>query len=389
MHQATPPRTHLSRLLTVLRNSWPSFPRHSRMDACQTICSVISFYDEFWQIDLYDLLGEIIALQETPSDILLFAALELKYRGNLAAARQLAYRSKELDPDNAFAMALHANLLREEGLLDVSRACCLAIQQLWPDNQDAEAILTLCDIATQMLPIEHYHILHHAHTLLHPRTYLEIGVFSGKSLAMSGSDTIAVGVDPLTGSHDQQLFHSPARQSQLFKMTSNDFFQQEQMHQLFPAGQFDMAFIDGLHLFEQALMDFVHLERHATSETIIFIHDCLPVNEAVSARKRETTIWTGDVWKIIPCLKAIRPDLEIITFPVSPSGLAMVRRLDPKSRVLATQFDTITSHFFDLPLPESMEERFRLLNVTSADPTTVLQELYKQQGTYHKGETLQ
>ena len=100
-------------------------------------------------------------------------------------------------------------------------------------------------------------------------------------------------------------------------------------------------------------------------------------------------VWTGDVWKIIPCLKAIRPDLEIITFPVSPSGLAMVRKLDPKSRVLATQFDTITSHFFDLPLPENMEERFRLLNVTNADPTTVLQELYKQQGTYHKGETLQ
>jgi hypothetical protein len=359
------------------------------MDMCQTLCSVIGFYDEFWQIDLYDLLGEIIALQETPSDILMFGALELKYRGNLKAARLLSARAKEMDTESPFASEIYANLLREEGLLQASRAACLTLLESWPGNELAQAILTMCDVASQMLAMEHYHVLHQAHVLLKPRTYLEIGISSGKSLALSGVKTVAIGVDPQTGAQDQQLFFSPVCKPHLFKLTSDDFFAQGHIMQLFPHGQFDMAFIDGLHLFEQALMDFINLEQFATPESIIFIHDCLPINAAVAARKRDTMVWTGDVWKIIPCLKAIRPDLEIITFPVSPSGLAMVRKLDPKSRVLATQFDTITSHFFDLPLPENMEERFRLLNVTNADPTTVLQELYKQQGTYHKGETLQ
>lgn len=385
MYRVTP-RAFTSLMIKALRNSWLTLSKPARMDMCQTLCSVIGFYDEFWQIDLFDLFGEIISLQETPSDILMYGALELKYRGNLTGARQMANRARELDPESSFAATLNADLLREEGATQASRAASLTMLQTWPNNEMADAIMTMCDVMDQMLAMEHYHVLRHAHTMLNPRTYLEIGVSSGKSLSMSGADTVAIGVDPLTGVQDQQLFISPVCVPHLFKLTSNDFFAQGHLGRLFPKGKLDMAFIDGLHLFEQALMDFVNLEQYATENSVIFIHDCLPVNAAVATRKRDTLVWTGDVWKMIPCLKTLRPDLEIITLPVSPSGLALVRKLDPASRLLATQFDSIVAHFMDMQLPDSLDEKRQLLNVTNIDPYTVLKEIYDKQGAYQKAE---
>jgi hypothetical protein len=138
------------------------------------------------------------------------------------------------------------------------------------------------------------------------------------------------------------------------------------------ADTIEMAFLDGLHLFEQTLRDFINVERFSDPETMIFIHDGLPVNRLVAERDRKTAFWVGDVWKIIPCLKEVRPDLEIITFPVQPSGLTLIRGLDPKSRILERQFDVITNHFRELELPESWEERNRLLNITSQSPEQVL-----------------
>jgi Methyltransferase domain len=40
-----------------------------------------------------------------------------------------------------------------------------------------------------------------------------------------------------------------------------------------------MAFIDGLHHFEQVLRDFINVEKRATSEGLIVIHDCIPFDE--------------------------------------------------------------------------------------------------------------
>lgn len=352
----------------------------------RTIADVIGFYNEFWGIDLFSHFSTILLAQNSVSETLQYAALELKYRGMPEAAQKMAHRAMLLDPESYPAATLYTNILRENGLTTESRAHCLDLQRRWLELQEAEAILTMCDVDDYFpLAMEHYHLLHQAHRTLRPRRYLEIGVSNGKSLALSGSGTDAIGIDPMTAVPEQLFFHSPQTVPHLYKMTSNDFFQQGSSKRLWGENRFDMAFIDGLHIFEQALMDFINLEHRSSPSSIIFIHDCFPINAAVATRERNTMVWTGDVWKMIPCLKAVRPDLEIVTFPLRPSGIAMVRNLDSSSRVLINQFDSIVKHFIETALPESMDERCRLLNVTGEQPTEVFKRVIAEQGTFSGG----
>src|SRR5258706_5348979 len=56
----------------------------------------------------------------------------------------------------------------------------------------------------------------------------------------------------------------------------------------------------------------------------------LPIFTA--ARERVDAFWSGDVWKLVPCLKKYRPDLSIHTIASAPTGLPVIRNLDPASR---------------------------------------------------------
>lgn len=334
---------------------------------------VIEFYNNFFGLDLFDAFSPLIAAQNNLPDALVFSALELKYRGMPAAAGVLLDRASNLDCSRPYIRALAADLLREQGLRSAARARSLSLLKEIPGLTDADTCLTMCDVDELLAsPYDYYQILDKAHTMLQPKRYIEIGVSTGKSLALARSGTKAIGVDPNAGNRTNHFFHSPETTPTLFAMTSNDFFRDVPLASVFGETTFEMAFIDGLHVFEQALMDFIHLESRATKDSVIFIHDCLPVNTIIAERERQTGFWTGDVWRVIACLKTLRPDLDIITFPASPSGLAMVTGLNPASRVLASQFDTIVAHFIAMPLPESFAERCDLLNVTREDPIEVL-----------------
>ena len=70
-------------------------------------------------------------------------------------------------------------------------------------------------------------------------------------------------------------------------------------------------------------------------DSIILIHDTLPLDEVTQRPEREKGFYTGDVWKIVPCLRALRPDLEVFTIATPSSGLTVVAGLD---RELARPF---------------------------------------------------
>ncbi|NTV49882.1 MAG: class I SAM-dependent methyltransferase [Geobacteraceae bacterium] len=158
--------------------------------------------------------------------------------------------------------------------------------------------------------------------------------------------------------------HGPTK---LFPLTSDDFFKQYDLREVIERQTFDLGFIDGLHLFEQALKDYINLERYARQDSVILIHDCLPIAPIVAERERCTGFWTGDVWRIIPCLKTFRPDLKIMTIPTKPSGLGVVTHLDAASTVLSDNYDDIVRYYLSLRCPESFDQRRVVCNVGPAD----------------------
>jgi hypothetical protein len=80
------------------------------------------------------------------------------------------------------------------------------------------------------------------------------------------------------------------------------------------------------------------------------------VAPAAAARDRCTSFWCGDTWKVVPCLRRFRPDLQLLTIPTHPSGLTLVAGLDPHSGVLADRFDEAVAAFIDAPLPPPLPE---------------------------------
>ena len=103
----------------------------------------------------------------------------------------------------------------------------------------------------------------------------------------------------------------------------------------------DLAFIDGMHLFEFALRDFMNVERHSTPTTVIVLDDMLPRNVVEAARDRTTQDWAGDVYKLVAVLREYRPDLIVIPVDTQPTGLLVVLAPDHTSTVLRDHYDEI------------------------------------------------
>lgn len=192
----------------------------------------------------------------------------------------------------------------------------------------------------------YYGLLRRAHELLAPSRYLEIGVHEGHSLSFVRPGTRAVGVDP------EPKVSDPPPGATIVTATSDDFFADPGLVGLL-GGPIDLAFVDGLHLHEQTLRDVANVERHASPDGVILIHDCLPIDAATSARRRSTVVWSGDVWKVVVALRRHRPDLTVTTVDVEPTGLAIVTGLDPTNTLLLDDYDAIIDelaglHFDDL-----------------------------------------
>jgi methyltransferase family protein len=195
------------------------------------------------------------------------------------------------------------------------------------------------------------------HRLLRPRTYLEIGVNDGRSLALSRSPSI--GVDPAF-----RVTAEIRTDVHLVKATSDDFFARpDPLAHLRgrdgstagDAGRdptVDLAFIDGMHLFEFALRDFMNVERYTTPASVIVLDDVFPRTVEEAARHRTTGPWAGDVYKVVEVLRQYRPDLVVVTVDSQPTGLAIVLGPDAASTALATHYDEIlVANVVDDPQP--------------------------------------
>ncbi len=185
---------------------------------------------------------------------------------------------------------------------------------------------------------------------LEPRLYLEIGVETGASLALARGQ--AVGVDP-----EPKISVELPPTARVVQMASDDFFDPG-----FGPGLEappDLVLIDGMHMFEYALRDFMNVERAAAPHTLVLVDDVLPNHPAQAERARRTRLWAGDVWKLIPCLRRYRPDLFLQTIHSAPTGLLMIAGLDPANRTLWDNYNVIVAAERESadPPPEILKRR--------------------------------
>jgi hypothetical protein len=199
--------------------------------------------------------------------------------------------------------------------------------------------------------IEFFHIINNN---LRPNSYFEIGTSGGTSLKAFPCDALCI--DPQFTIEASPL--DARRRSFFLQMTSDEFFRTQSVRNFFPDGP-DICFLDGMHRFEFLLRDFINAEAACHRNSIIFLHDCLPVNERMAERTTRfdeaedvSTAygWTGDVWRMLPALKKYRPDLRIILLDCGPTGLIAVTNLDPDSRTLKEKYNRIVDETMSLSL---------------------------------------
>ena len=77
----------------------------------------------------------------------------------------------------------------------------------------------------------------------------------------------------------------------------------------------------------------------------------MPIFPLTASRERRTKFWVGDVWKVVSILREYRPELRIKLVATAPSGLCVVRGLNPESRVLSEQLDSIVARYRELAYP--------------------------------------
>jgi hypothetical protein len=121
---------------------------------------------------------------------------------------------------------------------------------------------------------------------------------------------------------------------QLIKATSDDFFAGDAPLAHFDGVPVDLAFIDGMHLSEFALRDFINIEPFMADTGVVVLDDVLPRNGLEAARDRKTEPWTGDVYKVVEILRRRRPDLVVLLINTEPTGTAVVLGVDQASTVL-------------------------------------------------------
>lgn len=165
-------------------------------------------------------------------------------------------------------------------------------------------------------------LLRALHELIKPKSYLEIGVQTGRSLAQALPGTISVGVDPapMIGNvtiENPYIIH---------QMTSDDFFANFQKVKTY--ARYDMVFIDGMHLIENVMRDYSNSVRWSHHRTVIIVDDVLPHSVEIASRTPLPGDWTGDVWKIFSILSAYA-DVNATLVDVAPTGLLIITGVNP------------------------------------------------------------
>lgn len=185
-----------------------------------------------------------------------------------------------------------------------------------------------------MQGVDYIGLLEALHREIAPKVYVEIGVESPARINMSSN--VAIGIAPhpsFTGMLNENV--------QMFDETSADFFLKNDLLRYTCGRPIDLALLDGVHLFENTLQDFMNVEKYSHPATVVCIHDVLPQTARMAMREPQPDGWTGDVFGIAIALRQHRPDLFVVVLNVPPTGMLLISNLDAPNTKLHTDFQEI------------------------------------------------
>jgi len=162
---------------------------------------------------------------------------------------------------------------------------------------------------------------------------------------------------------------------QLVRETSDEFFASDETLRHFGGVAIDLAFIDGMHLAEYALRDFINTERHTHAASVIVLDDMLPripvegVRDRALARSHRA--WAGDVYKILDALRDLRPDLVCLEIDTQPTGTVVVLLPDSSSTALTAAYDDLVEAYA-VPDPQQVPDEV-LRRSRALDPARFLE----------------
>jgi len=167
-------------------------------------------------------------------------------------------------------------------------------------------------------------------------TYLEIGCDKDQSFSKI-KISHKVGVDPISGG--------------TIRKTSDEFFKNNK-------DKFDIIFIDGLHHYEQVIVDINNALSVLNDNGHILVHDCLPRTIAHQAIPRYRGSWNGDVWKSIVELRT-KKYLDVFTCEID-FGVGIIQK-KINSNLLELKID----NFKNLKFKDYYHRNKEFMNVIS------------------------
>lgn len=179
------------------------------------------------------------------------------------------------------------------------------------------------------------------------RTYLEIGVERG--VTFEGIEIESrVAVDPEFLVDLETLRGSGA---EAYEITSDEYFEGLDVDRAF-----DIVFIDGLHIFEQAYRDLTNALLHTHANSLIVLDDTVP-SDAYSAEREhrlavdlrrgdlevQVASWHGDVYKVVFAIHDFHPGLQYatITGPGKPQTFVW-RAKEPRRKPFFDDLEAVS-----------------------------------------------
>lgn len=204
------------------------------------------------------------------------------------------------------------------------------------------------------------------------QNYLEIGVFVGQNFLQIKAGN-CVGVDLNIKVPKSDILEEYRK---LVELDSDTYFTNRVSNDF--SNGIDIAFVDGLHTFNQSLKDVLNALANLSEGGVVIMHDCYPKNYAASiddmeeAKKTEgyNGHWNGDVYKTIIWLRTFRKDLNVSVINCD-HGLGVVYVEEPDSVL-----DFSEQEILDMEYDYLKANAFELLNIK--EPSTFFRKL----GTY-------